>query len=469
MRRHRTFAFLVAGIVVGTTGCGGGGGLVKKPYMIIVGSAGGPVLRELQKTYLQQVYRSGQSIRGASMLVIDGQTTPADRMDDISAIDEALKAGVPVLCLNVGKEHLVQAAAGSRRIGAYMDGQHDGYLMTPTSYGLDIVHVGSKKFRAVRHKQHLDDNGHLTGSRDEQRVELAPTQEAYERFVANLKDRLAGRLPEDPNRGTDPPSSIPRYITSVQDSFTSVNDNVVPGQTITSNTAFFFNVYYNDGGAGNQYQWLIAYATGMSDPGSPSNNSERTKGYFQTEVNVALSPDPSGNGGLLSLVESQPYNSQDSYQSNIGANIQYNGGAASYPWSISIPPTPQQIPGWAVITFVNPAVPNSRDFAFFQQSPFDAIQDNWHSGFTYVGGLVLDYYPKSMNPTSTNQFPIYVGGTWRTSTTTDQGIIMQYAVGAQYELLHAREKSPGIYDRDRTIVNFNPDPSNITLLFGRAS
>ncbi|HRF61128.1 MAG TPA: hypothetical protein PLH94_14590 [Fimbriimonadaceae bacterium] len=466
LARTLSLAALVA--VLGLGGCGGGGGLTKKPYFVIVGSASGPVLRELQKTYLQQIYRPGQALKGASMLVVDGSVVPADSMDDLKAIDDALGSGVPVLCLNVSKAHLTKAAEGSSRIGAFVNGNHDAYLMTPMAHGIDIVHVGPKKFTRRQLFQHLDTTGHLRGSRSEDRIELQPDQASIDRFVANLKDRLAGKLPIDSVRGTDPPSSIPRYITTVQDSFTSVDDNVVPGQTVTSNVAFFFNVYYNDGGPGNQYQYLIAYATGMSDPGAPSNNSERTKGYFQTLSYLQMNPNPTENGGLLSLISSGPGQSDGLYQVSFGADIQYSAGASSYLWSLSLPPVAQSIPGWFCNTGGVSLLPNAAQTLFWQGSPFNAVQNNWHDGFTYVGGLVLDYYPKSMNPTSTNQLPVNMAAIWRTSTTTDQGIVMQYAAGAQYQLLHAKEKSPGIYDRQQTVINFDPDPMNVTLLFGRA-
>jgi hypothetical protein len=434
--------------------------------MVVYRQASGAIFKELQKSFSQQTYRAGQSFANARLLVIDGNSTQASEMSGVHAIDDALRAGVPVLLLNVTNQHTSEAAKGSPSIGAIIQGNHDGYLVTPRSHGIDIVHLGPVAAKRNQHDQRLDNDGLLSGTHEEHHDVFAPTAEHVQKFVSMLNDRVSGRLPT--RSATDPPSSIPRYIVSATDAFTSQNGNVVPGQTVTTNVTFFFNVYYNDGGAGQQYQYLIVYAQGLTDPGTPANNSERTKGYFQTQAQVLVEPDPAGNGNLLTLVQQSPQLGSDFYQAVANALLQYDGGANGYYWFLDLPGSPQSIPGWNAFASTPPGA-NSAATLFYQTSPFDALDDNWHDGFTYVGGLVLDYYPKAMNPTSTSQFPINIGAVWRTQTTTTEGIQMLYGVGAQFEYFHAHEESPGIYDRDRTIVNYNPDPTAITLLFGRAS
>ncbi|MBX7133745.1 MAG: hypothetical protein K1X67_13815 [Fimbriimonadaceae bacterium] len=449
-------------------GCGGTSD--GRARMVVFRSASGPIYQELLKTYARQMYRPNQNFAKVSLFVIDGTTASAAEIEALDSIDDATKAGVPILFLNVNENHKRGATLASQKIGAYLKGDHDGYLVTPTARGIDILHLGHQKGQRKVKFSRLRPDGVLEGSHADSAYEFEPDANSVSNFVGMTNLRLQGRTPQQLTRGTDPPSSIKSYIVTVTDAFTSINGNVVPGQTVTTNVTFSFNVYYNDGGTGNQYQYLIAYATGLTDPGTPTNDSERTKGYYQRYAMVQMAPNPGGNGNELFLVQQAPISSAGSYQATISANLQYNGGQASYPWSLSLPANPQSIPGWGVDIdnfFANPA--NATGWEFFQESPYNVVDDNWHDGFTYVGGLVLDYYPKTMNPTSTTQFPVNVGSVWRTSTPFDNGIEIQYGVGAQFELLHAHERSPGIYDRDRTQQTLTPDSTVINLLFNRAT
>lgn len=469
MRVFRFFFLLFACVAfLGPFGCGGSSD--GRPRMVVFRMGSGPIFKELQKTYSQQIYRQGQAFQKASLFVVDGETASASEIGALRGIDDAMKAGVPVLFLNVEVEHKKGATVASHQIGAYLDGHHDGYLVTPTPRGVDILHLGKQKGHRKTKFSRLRPDNVLEGNHFESDYELVPDQQNISNFVGMMNLRLSGRTPQQATRGTDPPSEIKSYIVTVTDAFTSINGNVVPGQTVTTNVTFSFNVYYNDGGAGNQFQYLIAYATGLTDPGTPTNDSERTKGYYQRYAIVQMAPNPDGNGNQLVRMQQSPGSDQDSYQASVSADLQYNGGQASYPWSLTLPASPQSIPGWAVTTwnyFDNPI--NATGWEFYQTSPYNVGQDNWHDGFTYVGGLVLDYYPKSMNPTSTTQFPVNFGAVWRTASTFNDGIEIQYGVGAQFELLHAHERSPGIYDRDRTQQTLTPDSTNINLLFNRAT
>lgn len=465
--RFFSLLFLLAALIL-PYGCGGSSD--GRARMVVFRSGSGPIFRELQKTYAQQIYRPKQSFQKASLFVVDGASVASSEVQAIDGIDDAMSAGVPVLFLNVNANHKKGATLASQKIGAYLGGDHDGYLVTPTARGIDILHLGHKKGNQKTAFARLRPDNVLEGSHTDTPYEFQPDEQSISSFVGMMQLRLMGRTPQDVTRGTDPPASIKSYIVTVTDAFTSINGNVVPGQTVTTNVTFSFNVYYNDGGPGQQYQYLIAYATGLTDPGTPTDDEDRTKGYYQRYAQVQMAPNPAGNGNELLLVQQTPGEGGSPYQAQISANLQYNSGQSTYPWSLNLPGGAQSIPGWAVTPanqFANPA--NASGWQFYQTSPYSVASDDWHDGFSYHSIWVLDYYPKSMNPTSTTQFPVNVGSVWRTATTFNSGIEIQYGVGAQFELLNAHERSPGIYDRDRTLQSLAPDLTSINLLFNRAT
>lgn len=446
--------------------CGGRTPGVPGTRMHIVGTASGPIYEALRAKYAAVTYRAGQALRPGSLLLIDGASMSPTQMSAFEGIDRAMAAGASILILNADHAHKVALSSASPRIGAYVNGGHAGYLMTPVgSNGVDIVHVGPTTRRVKTHYARLSNDGILSGTPTDKMVSIGLHKDRIDSFVALVEQRLGGAFPSTRDSGTDPPSVVRRYIVSVTDSFID-NGQILPGQTLTQNVTFFFNVYENDGGTGQQFQWLAAYATGLSDPGTPSANGDRTRGYCQTSCQVSIYPDDSENGDLLVVDSFAPQASVDTYQGFLAFPIQYDGGAQTYDYQLALPGVSQAMPGWEVGP-VSAPVYNGQSFWFFQTSPFSP--DEWHDGFTH-GGLVLDWTVKDMNPTSTTQFPLYCGAIFRTTFLTPTAIVMQYSVGSTYDRLHSHEKSPGIYEREHTPVSTEPgDPSDITLLFGRAS
>lgn len=448
-------------------GCGGGGtGTPTHTRILVYGSASGPIFDALRSRYQVVTYRPGTPIGKARLLVVDGSTTSPSQLRDLEAVDSAMKANSSVLVLNATHQHKVALAGASEQIGAYVNGSHYGYLVTPMGKtGVDIVHAGNSKRRVRTHYSSLSNNGVLTGRTEDKTVEFGLDTALVARFVDLLDDRLNGILPSSRDSGSNPPSQIPRYTASVTDSFID-NGHIVPGQTTTTNVTFFFDVYENDGGSNAQYQWLVAYATGLVDPGAPASNDDRTRGWFQTSVEVDISPDADGNGGQLGYYFYGPLPSDNSYQAQLDFPLQYAAGSQTYSYQLNLPGSPQSISGWSV-TMVESISENGRAWSFYQTSPY--TEPSWESGFTH-GFWVLDWTVKSLNPTSINQFPIYLGATWRTPSLTTEGVVMQYAVGSTYEQLHSKYDSPGIYTRQHTPISTEPpDPSSVTLLFGRAT
>ncbi|HRI44757.1 MAG TPA: hypothetical protein PLL78_13570 [Fimbriimonadaceae bacterium] len=465
MRRLRTLVFVV--VLACLVACGGGGGRSSSLRMHVCGSASGPVFQALRDRYPIVQYRSTQLLRPGSLVVVDGATTPPAQLGGFEGIDRAFASGASVLILNATGAHKSALANASQRIGAYVNGDHSAYFITPIGKnGVDIVHAGPTTRRVKTHYSRLTDEGLLTGSPTEKVIRLDLNQASIQNFVTLVDQRLRGNMPRSRDSGTDPPSSVPRYIASITDSFID-NGNILPGQTLTQNVTFFFNVYENDGGPGKQFQWLSAYATGLSDPGSPSADDDRTRGYFQTSCEVSFSPDPNGNGELLNVFSYGPQASAESYEAYLAFPIEYDGGAQTYNYQLALPgPQQQSIPGWEVGP-VSAEAPNGQALWFFQTDPYEI--GDWHDGFSH-GGLVLDWKVKDMNTTSITQFPLYCGVVFLTTFVTPTAIVMQYSVGSTYDRLHSHEKSPGIYDREHTPVTTEPgDPSSLTLLFGRAS
>lgn len=434
--------------------------------MHVYGSASGPVFQALRDRYPLVQYRSTQLLRPGSLLVLDGATTPPVQVGGFEGIDRALAGGASVLILNATHAHKSALASASNRIGAYVNGDHAAYLITPRGKnGVDIVYAGPTTRKVTTHYSRLTNEGVLTGSPTEKVVQIDLDSSSIHSFVGLVDERLRGNVPTSRDSGADPPSSVRRYIASITDSFID-NGTILPGQTLTQNVTFFFNVYENDGGPGKQFQWLSAYATGLSDPGTPSADDDRTRGYFQTSCQISFSPDPSGNGELLNVFSYGPIASVDLYQAFLAFPIQYDGGAQTYNYQLAIPGAQQSIPGWEVGP-VSTSVPNGQALWFFQTDPYEI--GDWHDGFSH-GGLVLDWKVKDMNTTSTTQFPLYCGVVFFTTFLTPTAIVMQYSVGSTYDRLHSHEKSPGIYDREHTPITTEPgNPSSLTLLFGRAS
>lgn len=448
-------------------GCGGSGTApLSKTRMIVVGTASGPIFDALRARYQVLPYGSGTVLGPGRLLVIDGASTSAEQLKKMQVIDEAMRTSTSLLILNATHEHKVALSAASPRIGAYVNGGHYGYLVTPKGRsGIDIVHAGLSKRRVRTHYSELSNTGVLTGRTEEKLTTFDLDTALISRFVGLVDERLRGVVPMSRDSGSDPPSQVARYTTAVTDSFID-NGNIVPGQTTTQNVTFFFDVYENDGGPGKQFQWLVAYATGLVDPGTPAQNNDRTRGWFQTSVQVDIAPDPSGNGGLLQDYFYGPQPSENSYQATMAFPLVYAAGTQVYLYSLELPEAPQSIPGWSLTT-LPPKVTNGQSLYFYQRSPY--AEPSWESGFSH-GGLVLDWTVKSLNPTSINQFPIYMLTGWTTASLTTEPIVMQYAVGSSYDQLHAKYDSPGIYTRQHTpITTEPPDPSSITLLFGRAT
>lgn len=462
----RTTATVVAVSLLGLCSCGGSGSHSSSIRMHVLGTASGPIYEAFRSRYATVQYRPAQSLRSGSLVVIDGASTSPYELGRFEGIDRALAAGASVLVLNATHDHKVQLGNASARVGAFVNGSHAAYLMTPMgSKGIDIVLAGPTTRRVRRHPSRLSNEGILTGSPTDSVVHSDLDSASVERFVSLAEQRLEGLLPTSRDGGTDPPSQVKRYIATVTDSFVD-NGTILPGQTLTQNVTFFFNVFENDGGPGAQFQWLSAYAVGLSDPGTPTADDDRTRGYVQTSCQVSFSPDPAGNGELLQVYGYGPRASIDSYQGFLAFPIQYAAGTGTYNYELAIPGVSQAMPGWEVGP-VSTNVPNGQALWFFQNDPY-TIGD-WHDGFTH-GGLVLDWKVKDMNPTSTTQFPLYCGVVFLTSFLTPTPIVIQYSVGSTFDRLHAHEKSPGIYEREHTPVTTEPgNPSSLTLLFGRAS
>lgn len=457
--------FLVAALSVAIVGCGGGSGAPKGTRVLVYGSASGPIFDALRARYSVTPYRPGMPLGPGRLLLIDGTTTTASQLRDLGGIDVAMKSNSCVLVLNATHEHKVALTQASDRIGAYVNGSHFGYLVTPMGRaGVDIVHAGASKRRVRTHKSTLRHDGTLTGRLEEKTIEFGLEPALTQRFVQLVDDRLKGVFPASRDGGSDPPSGVARYTACVTDSFID-NGSIVPGQTTTQNVTFFFNVYENDYGSNGQFQWLVAYATGLVDPGAPAANDERMRGWFQTGCEIEIMPDPDGNGGLLQNYETGPASWSDSYQSRLAFPLIYGGGTEVYLYALELPGSPQAIPGWSL--FFDATSSNGWSWNFSQTSPYGG--SSWENGFTH-GGLVLDWTVKDMNPTSINQFPIYVGAIWQTTSLTTEGIVMLYGIGSTYDQLHAKYDSPGIYSREHTpITTEPPDPSSVTLLFGRAT
>lgn len=470
--RSFVLCILVLCFTLGGPGCGGGGG-PSKPRMVVFRSASGPIFDELRTSHSQLLYRPGMNFASAKLFVVDGQTASASELETLAGIDHALRAGASVLFLNVGDSHKIAATKASQKVGAYVHGEHFAYLMTPTRDGVDIVHTGPRTLTSRVKKTRLGEDGVLTGSHEMRNLQFGLSDALVQRFVSLMRSRIQGILPTR-DSGTDPPSIVPRYIVSVTDSFTSGYGTLVPDQVVNNNVTFFFNVYESNAGPGKANQYLIAYAQGLLDPGSPASNGDRTRGYSQVQCQMFIAPSntPGDNGNLLTQEWFSPNASPtNSYQASANVLLLYQGANPGfYTWSLDLPATPQSIPGWGVCydNYVY-NVPNTVGMVWFQMSPFNSIDDNWHDGF-YTSGLVLDYKVRDMNSTSTTQFPVNLIGVWSTASVTTSAIVMQYGVSGIYEQLHSHEKSPGIYERERTLVNdSSPDPTSITLLFGRAS
>lgn len=389
---------VAVGSLLALLGCGGSGPGPGAYRLRTYGAVNSPIVDSLRFRAPVQAISSMSELRPGDVIVIDGNSIPANTLATNSFIEEAFASKALILFVDVGEAHKT-ALREAGMTNASVTGESFAVLFQhvpiPGSDQHQLWHteLGSATNKYTTSEQFYREGQLVKGKASQETVRHRLTPHAINRYVAAVERRIFGSRIESnaTNAPVIPPAGV-NWFSEVIDLTETAQASNLNNQQISENVPITFTVYNNPGAGTGPFSQVMAVSfagqynvgpltvaeTAPADPGFIG----AYYGWYQTVMNLTISP----NSAAPSSAQLTPgtANVQDAgglYWYNVSAPMFAGTETSIQPWTLNmnVPDLPYELDDWDT----NPPDGSSlsKQFQFFQSNPYNGVLLNYQNAW----------------------------------------------------------------------------------------